>query len=80
MGIVDDLLTSPGLYVGKDTVDRSDLVGAPPIRQHGALRSPGHCLGGSHDVSNARLGISTLNVSSSDSTRSIYRPFSQITG
>ena len=31
MGIVDDLLTNPGLYVGKDTVARSDLVGAARI-------------------------------------------------
>ena len=31
MGIVDDLLTNPGLYVGKDTVMGSDLVGAARI-------------------------------------------------
>ena len=31
MGIVDDLLTNPGLYVGKDTVAESDLVGAARI-------------------------------------------------
>ena len=31
MGIVDDLLTSPGLYVGKDTVVGTDLVGAARI-------------------------------------------------
>jgi hypothetical protein len=31
MGIVDELLTSPGLYVGKDTVVGSDLVGAARI-------------------------------------------------
>ena len=28
MGIVDDLLANPGLYVGKDAVVGSDLVGA----------------------------------------------------
>jgi hypothetical protein len=32
MGIVDDLLASPGLYVGRDHVARSDLVGAARIR------------------------------------------------
>ena len=31
MGIVDDLLASPGLYVGRDTVVDSDLVGAARI-------------------------------------------------
>src|SRR4051812_26654774 len=31
MGIVDDLLANPGLYVGTDTVVRSDLVGAVRI-------------------------------------------------
>jgi hypothetical protein len=31
MGIVDDLLRSPGLYVGTDSVVRSDLVGAARI-------------------------------------------------
>jgi hypothetical protein len=31
MGIVDDLLTNPGLYVGTDTVVGSDLVGAARI-------------------------------------------------
>ena len=31
MGIVDDLLANPGLYIGKDTVARSDLVGAARI-------------------------------------------------
>lgn len=31
MGVVDDLLTNPGLYVGKDTVVGSDLVGAARI-------------------------------------------------
>jgi hypothetical protein len=31
MGIVDDLLTSPGLYVGKDTVVGTDLVGAARV-------------------------------------------------
>lgn len=31
MGIVDDLLTNPGLYVGKDTVVGVDLVGAARI-------------------------------------------------
>jgi hypothetical protein len=31
MGIVDDLLTNPGLYIGKDTVAGSDLVGAARI-------------------------------------------------
>ena len=31
MGIVDDLLTSPGLYIGKDTVVGTDLVGAARI-------------------------------------------------
>jgi hypothetical protein len=32
MGIVDDLLTSPGLYIGKDTVVGTDLVGAARIQ------------------------------------------------
>jgi hypothetical protein len=32
MGIVDDLLTTPGLYIGKDTVVGSDLVGAARMR------------------------------------------------
>jgi len=32
MGIVDDLLANPGLYIGKDHVARSDLVGAARIR------------------------------------------------
>lgn len=32
MGIVDDLLTNPGFYVGKDTVVGTDLVGAARIR------------------------------------------------
>jgi hypothetical protein len=32
MGIVDDLLGSPGLYVGKDTVVGTDLVGAARIK------------------------------------------------
>jgi hypothetical protein len=32
MGIVEDLLTSPGLYVGTDTVAGSDLVGAARIQ------------------------------------------------
>jgi hypothetical protein len=31
MGIVDDLLANPGLYIGKDTVAGSDLVGAARI-------------------------------------------------
>jgi hypothetical protein len=31
MGIVDDLLTSPGLYVGKDTVVGTEFVGAARI-------------------------------------------------
>lgn len=31
MGIVDDLLTNPGLYVGKDTFVGSDRVGAARI-------------------------------------------------
>jgi hypothetical protein len=31
MGIVEDLLTNPGLYIGKDTVVGSDLVGAARI-------------------------------------------------
>lgn len=31
MGIVDDLLSNPGLYIGKDTVVGSDLVGAARI-------------------------------------------------
>lgn len=31
MGIVDDLLAGPGLYVGRDTAARSDLVGAARI-------------------------------------------------
>ena len=31
MGIVDDLLANPGLYVGKDAVVGSDLVGAARI-------------------------------------------------
>ena len=31
MGIVDDLLASPGLFVGKDTSSRSDVVGAARI-------------------------------------------------
>ena len=31
MGIVDDLLDHPGLYVGKDTVVGTDLVGAARI-------------------------------------------------
>ena len=31
MGIVDDLLASPGLYVGKDTAVGRDLVGAARI-------------------------------------------------
>ena len=31
MGIVDDLLANPGLYVGKDTVVGTDLVGAARI-------------------------------------------------
>jgi len=31
MGIVDDLLTNPGLYVGKDTVVGGDRVGAARI-------------------------------------------------
>lgn len=31
MGIVDDLLNSPGLYVGKDAVVGTDLVGAARI-------------------------------------------------
>ena len=31
MGIVDDLLASPGMYVGKDTVAGSDRVGAARI-------------------------------------------------
>ena len=31
MGIVDDLLANPGLYVGKDTVAGFDLVGAARI-------------------------------------------------
>jgi len=31
MGIVETLLTNPGLYVGKDTVVGSDLVGAARI-------------------------------------------------
>ncbi len=31
MGIVDDLLASPGLYVGTDTVVGTDLVGAARI-------------------------------------------------
>jgi len=32
VGIVDDLLTAPGLYVGKDHVAGTDLVGAARIR------------------------------------------------
>jgi hypothetical protein len=32
MSIVDDLLTNPGLYIGKDTVAGSDLVGAARIK------------------------------------------------
>ena len=31
MGIVDDLLAGPGLYVGKDTSERSEVVGAARI-------------------------------------------------
>jgi hypothetical protein len=31
MGIVDDLLANPGLYIGTDTVIRTDLVGAARI-------------------------------------------------
>ncbi len=31
MGIVDDLLAGPGLYVGKDTSERSAVVGAARI-------------------------------------------------
>ena len=31
MGIVDDLLSSPGLYIGTDTVVGSDLVGAARV-------------------------------------------------
>ena len=31
MGIVDELLAAPGLYIGKDTVVGSDLVGAARI-------------------------------------------------
>ena len=31
MGIVDDLLANPGLYVGKAVVSGSDLVGAARI-------------------------------------------------
>ncbi len=31
MGIVDELLANPGLYVGKDTVAGTDLVGAARI-------------------------------------------------
>src|SRR4051794_4688691 len=31
MGIVDDLLANPGLYIGKDTASRDDLVGAARI-------------------------------------------------
>jgi hypothetical protein len=31
MGIVDELLANPGLYVGKDTVAGSDLVAAARI-------------------------------------------------
>jgi hypothetical protein len=31
VGIVDDLLANPGLYVGKDVVSGSDLVGAAQI-------------------------------------------------
>jgi hypothetical protein len=31
MGIVEDLLNNPGLYVGKDTVVGSDLIGAARI-------------------------------------------------
>ena len=31
MGIVDDLLANPGLYVGRDTVAGTDLVGAARI-------------------------------------------------
>ena len=31
MGIVDDLLANPGLYVGKDAVAGTDLVGAARI-------------------------------------------------
>lgn len=31
MGIVDDLLANPGLYIGKDTVVGADLVGAARI-------------------------------------------------
>jgi hypothetical protein len=31
MGIVDDLLSNPGRYIGKDTVVGSDLVGAARI-------------------------------------------------
>jgi hypothetical protein len=32
MGIVDDLLGNPGLYVGKDTVEGTDSVGAARIQ------------------------------------------------
>src|SRR6478735_11730373 len=32
MGIVDDLLANPGLYVGRDDVAGTDLVGAARIR------------------------------------------------
>jgi hypothetical protein len=31
VGIVDDLLTNPGLYIGKDTVEGTDMVGAARI-------------------------------------------------
>ena len=31
MGVVDDLLSNPGLYIGKDSAERSDLVGAARI-------------------------------------------------
>ena len=31
MGIVDDLVANPGLYVGTDTVVGTDLVGAARI-------------------------------------------------
>ena len=31
MGIVDDLLANPGMYIGKDTVEGTDMVGAARI-------------------------------------------------
>ena len=44
MGIVDDLLNGPGLYVGKDTVVGTDLVGAARIQVSALLGGAGVAL------------------------------------